>query len=167
MKTGFKEEIHLVHRTFMIIFILLAILCLWFIIQEPTVALAGLLFIIILIAFLFGKMLIAVDDNELTITFGYIKVIGKRIPLSDIKSAEVVTYRPIRNFGGWGIRCGRFRGQKTACLSLKGNRGVLFILAKSQRFCMVKIDKLIVGSQEPERLLEAIGRGEAAGLNAS
>jgi len=151
----------------MTIFILLGILCLWSIIQQPSVALAGLLLIIISIPFLFGKMVIAVNDNELTITFGYIKLIRKRIPLSDIKSAEVVTYRPIRNFGGWGIRCGRFRGQKTACLSLKGNSGVLFILAKRQKFCIVRTDKLIVGSQEPARLLEAIGRGESAGLNAS
>jgi len=158
IKERFLEEIPFLHRSFLIIFVLLGIFCLWSIIQQPSISLAVLLLIIVSIPLLFGKMVIAVN-NELTVTYGYAKLIKKRIVLSDIKSAEVVTYRPIRNFGGWGIRCGRFRGERTGCLSLKGNRGVLLTIEKGTRFCFLKTNKLIIGSQRPEGLLEAIGKG--------
>ena len=47
-------------------------------------------------------MVITVNHQQLKVVFGYIGLIKKLIPLADITSAEVVTYRPIRDFGGWG-----------------------------------------------------------------
>jgi hypothetical protein len=104
-------------------------------------------------------MVITVKHKELRVAFGYTGLIKKRIPLIDIVSSEIVTYKPIRDFGGWGIRCGRFRGEKTGCLSLKGNQGVLLTLMTRKKFCIVKTNKLIIGSQDSQKLIAAIGKG--------
>ncbi len=65
---------------------------------------------------------------------------------------EVVTYRPIRQFGGWGIRGGRFQGEFTGVYSLRGNRGLLLSLTKETRFSFFRARRLLLGSQEPEKL---------------
>jgi hypothetical protein len=67
------------------------------------------------------------------------------IPLSTIHSYEVVTYRPLADYGGWGIRYG-FNGGKAYTSS--GNRGVQLEFKDGGR--------LLIGSQRPEELAHAI-----------
>jgi hypothetical protein len=76
----------------------------------------------------------------------------KRIAVNTIRSARVVTYRPLRDAGGWGMRFGRFEGVFTVFWNARGNRGVL-IETDARRY--------IIGSQEPERLLAAIERARS------
>ena len=64
--------------------------------------------------------------------------------LSTLKKYEVQTYRPIRDYGGWGIRYGR--GGKA--YNVSGNRGVMLELSDGQ--------KLLIGSQKPDDLANAI-----------
>jgi hypothetical protein len=101
---------------------------------------------------LFGRMLTTVDGSTLRISFGYLNLIKKEISLDDIRGARVVTYRPIRQFGGWGIRTGKFEGKRTGCYSMKGNRGVLILLARDVRICFTKTNRVIVESASPEKL---------------
>ncbi len=70
----------------------------------------------------------------------------REVPLSEIESVEAVTYRPIRDFGGWGIRYGFFK--KQWAYNMKGKEGVLLGL----------VDKkpLLVGSQRAQELADAI-----------
>ena len=157
-KERFREEIYLFPRYLMNIFLLLSIICIWVIIQQPSITLALFLFVIISIPLLFGKMIIIVNDEELIVMFGYIERTKSKIALSNIRFVEKVVYRPIRDFGGWGIRCGRFRGERVNCLSLKGNEGLLLTLIKETRVCLFKTNKLIIGSKEPEKLVRAIGK---------
>ena len=62
------------------------------------------------------------------------------IPWEDIKSHEVIQYRPILDYGGWGIRYGR--GGKA--YNVQGNMG-LFLTLKSGK-------TLLIGTQDPETL---------------
>lgn len=153
----FREEIHFFSKTFYVILgvILLAILILQ---QEGIERLAPALIVAVMFPLLFGKLLIIVEDNTLRISFGYLGIIRKEIPLSFIKEARVVEFRPIREFGGWGIRCGRFEGQKTGCYNLKGSRGVLLSLSTEIYVCIMKTGRLIIGCEEPEKLKSAIGK---------
>ena len=64
-----------------------------------------------------------------------------------IRRIEVVSYRPIADYGGWGIRSGR-DGERV--LNARGNRGVRLELADGTR--------LLIGSQRPEELAETIER---------
>jgi hypothetical protein len=70
----------------------------------------------------------------------------RRFPFSAILSAEAVTYRPIEQFGGRGIR----RGRHGWAYTVSGNRGVQLTLAGGEQF--------LIGSQRPEQLAAAIHR---------
>jgi len=90
-----------------------------------------------------------VDDEALVVIFGYaFPMYRQRIPLGEIRSAEAVTYNPLREYGGWGIRG---FGDNRA-LNARGNRGVRLTLTDGRR--------LLVGSQRPDELATALRAGE-------
>jgi len=68
-----------------------------------------------------------------------------RISVETLAKYEVRTYRPIRDYGGWGIRYGR--GGKA--YNVSGNRGVMLELSDGR--------SLLIGSQKPEDMAGAIG----------
>ncbi len=57
-----------------------------------------------LITALFTRLDVEVRTDRLFIAFGPIHLIRKRIAFADIESVRGLTYRPLREFGGWGIR---------------------------------------------------------------
>ena len=72
------------------------------------------------------------------------------IPIADLARAEAVAYRPIREYGGWGIRgFGRRRA-----LNMRGDRGVLLHRKDGST--------ILVGSQKPRELLAALGQAGVA-----
>lgn len=86
-----------------------------------------------------------VDDQALTAAFGYLfPLYHRRIPRSEIARAEAVTYSPLGEYGGWGIRG---MGENTA-LNARGSRGVRLILRNGNR--------VLVGSQRAEELAAAL-----------
>ena len=60
----------------------------------------------------------------------------------DIESVEVRTYRPILDYGGWGIRSGS--GGKA--YNVSGNRGVQLVIEG------LVSERVLIGSQRPEEL---------------
>ena len=79
--------------------------------------------------------------------------LNRRIRLQDVARWEPVTYSPIRDFGGWGIRwSGSGKGK---AYNMRGNRGVQLEFKNGKR--------LLIGSQRPEELAGAIGRAKSAG----
>ena len=123
-----------------------------FLISLPIIA------ILIAIALLLGRLVFKVQEEAIQIRFEYVGWPGRIVPLRDIERTEVVTYRPIRQFGGWSIRCARFQGEFTGVYSMRGNRGLLLFLTKDTRFSLFRTRRLLLGSEEPERLQQAIGR---------
>ncbi|MDS0294923.1 DUF6141 family protein [Halogeometricum luteum] len=69
---------------------------------------------------------------------------ARRIAWADVERCETTEYSPLREFGGWGIR---WAPGKVA-YNVRGNRGV-WIERTNER-------DVLVGSQRPEALLEAI-----------
>lgn len=114
--------------------------------------------VIVFIYLLFGKMVILIHYDDLVIHIGYLGWINKVIPLSHIADAEIVEFNPLRDFGGWGIRCGKFKGELTGCYTLSGNRGVLLILNEGKRICFMQTRRIIISSKEPDKLIEALRR---------
>ena len=84
--------------------------------------------ILLLAGACFGKLTVEVEAEELVVGFGVFGWPGQRIRRSEIVSARPVTYRPIRQFGGWGLRCGTFEGVRTSVYSVRGDRGLLLVL---------------------------------------
>lgn len=108
----------------------------------------------VLIGMLFSRLDVEVHADQVHIAFGPLHLIRKRIPFTEIDTVRGLTYRPLREFGGWGIRP---RGGKTAW-TIRGNQAVKVTLHSG---------KLVyVGSRFPQRLEERIRaamRAAAAG----
>ncbi len=66
------------------------------------------------------------------------------ISFKEIRRYEVRTYRPIMEYGGWGIRY----GTKGKAYNVSGNRGLQLELSNGKQ--------LLIGSQRVEELLQAI-----------
>jgi hypothetical protein len=71
---------------------------------------------------------------------------GVLISPADVASQEPVTYHPILEYGGWGIRYKW--GLKKKAYNVRGNRGVLLTYTDGRT--------LLIGSQEPEMLSQTI-----------
>ncbi len=69
----------------------------------------------------------------------------RTIAWDQITSVEARTYRPVRDFGGWGVRW----AARGIVYHARGRRGVRLILASGER--------VLVGSQRPDELALAIG----------
>lgn len=85
-----------------------------------------------------------VTSEGVRVTFGMLGWIPFRIAADQIRAVEPVTYRPLAEFGGLGIRFGR--GGKRA-YSARGDRGVR-IQTPSREY--------LIGSQRPEALAHAL-----------
>jgi len=94
--------------------------------------------------FYLANLTIEVRDDGVYFRFFPLHFSFRRIGLEDITSFEARRYRPIRDYGGWGIRYGR--GGKA--YNVSGDRGVQLELARGGR--------ILLGSQHPEEMAEAI-----------
>ena len=99
-------------------------------------------------AILFGVLTMrqttTVSPEAVTARFGLLYT--ARIPVAEVASAQAVAYRPVRDYGGWGIRgTGRRRA-----LNTRGDKGVLLTRRDGST--------LLIGSQKPRDLLAALQR---------
>ena len=100
--------------------------------------------LLLLVALLSFRMSTRVDSQAVTVRLGFLTT--ARLPLTDIVRAEAVVYRPVGDYGGWGIRGTR----KRRALNARGNRGVLIVRTDGST--------VLVGSQRPRELLNALAR---------
>ncbi len=116
----------------------------------PKVMLVGsILFFLLLASAL--RMETRVEEGVLSVRFGWpsLPFYRRILPVAGIGELRSVTYRPLLNFGGWGIRLGRFDGSSCRALNASGNRGVFL--------CTGGVN-WIIGSQEEQLLEEALRR---------
>ena len=90
------------------------------------------------------RLVTEVREDGLYIRFAPLHRSFRRVPWTTIESAEATTYRPLREYGGWGIR---WRPGAVA-YNVQGPRGV-FLTRPDDR-------DLLVGSQRPDELATAI-----------
>jgi hypothetical protein len=111
---------------------------------ERAVGLAVLLTLPFLIQWLVAGLRVRLYADEIEVAIGSAGVIKKRIPYDEIERLESVRYRPIREFGGWGMR---IRLGKRAWTS-RGNQAVVLHMTDGLQ--------VYVGSDNPHRLEERI-----------
>jgi hypothetical protein len=92
------------------------------------------------------EVIIATDG----LYFRYVPFINKyrKIEIIAIENCEVRKYRPIMEFGGWGVRYSM--KEKTICYNVRGNLG-LFVVLKSGK-------RILFGSQDPHKLKAALDK---------
>jgi len=88
-------------------------------------------------------LLTEVRENDLWVKFVLLWR-PRSITFDEIISADSVTYHPIRDYGGWGVRTGR---NGSVC-NVHGDRGVQLELRGGERF--------LVGSQRPDELARVL-----------
>jgi hypothetical protein len=113
---------------------------------------AGVLAVLLAVVVLFFRLETTMSGDHVSVQFGWLPVFQKRLPLRDIERAEVCSYRPLRDFGGWGWRYGR---GGVHALTVKGSSGVCLSMREGKRH--------LVGSERSEELLRALQQRGIAG----
>lgn len=111
---------------------------------SPWLLAVLLLSILLLAGILSLRLTTTVTPAEVSLRLGFL--FRTRIPVSEILDAEALVYRPIRDYGGWGLRGSR--GNRA--WNMRGDRGVLLTRSDGR--------KVLIGSQKPRELLEALER---------
>ncbi|MCK5051480.1 MAG: hypothetical protein KAS53_07110 [Candidatus Cloacimonetes bacterium] len=93
------------------------------------------------------KLTVEVNKNRTHIRF--FPLYSRIIPFKDLNSYKVSQYRPISDYGGWGIR---WSSEKGWAYNVSGNLGVELELSNGKR--------LLIGSQNPEKLIQMIGEAQ-------
>ena len=102
--------------------------------------------------FLAASLETTVDREAINIAFHFLWP-KRRISIPDVRKAEATKYRPLLEYGGYGVRLG-FRGW---AFNVSGDEGVLVETKDGSR--------VMIGSQRPKELESAIARamrGESA-----
>jgi hypothetical protein len=104
--------------------------------------------VLVPVTWLFYKLelTVLVSGSELVIRFP--PLVNRVFRLADVRACEARTYRPIREYGGWGVRCGR-KGARA--YSVRGNRGVQIELSSGE--------SILIGSQRADELVSVIRSG--------
>ena len=82
----------------------------------------------------------------------YRPFVTRTILLEDVMAAESVTYHPLREYGGWGIKGW---SRRKIAYNVRGDRGALITLADGRT--------VLIGSQRPDELAAAIRDGLSTG----
>lgn len=115
----------------------------------PPWTVALLLAVVVLVgAILTVRLTTTVTADALSVRYGFLY--KTRVPLAEIALAEAVEYSPVREYGGWGIR----GTPRRRALNARGKQGVLLTRADGTT--------LLVGSQRPRDLLEALAHAGVA-----
>ena len=106
-------------------------------------------FLLVVLGILFPLFLLTIHmsttvTDTVNVRFFPFMTKPKRIGRNDIISYSVVTYSPIKDYGGWGIK----GLPSNRAYNVSGNRGVRMNLADGTI--------LLIGSQRPEELYTAI-----------
>ena len=110
---------------------------------------AGIVTFAAAIEALLGGLTVRVQETRLFLHLGRVPLVRRTVPYDEVVSLESVRYRPIREFGGWGVRgwgkrkAWSARGDHAVALELEGGR------------------LLLVGSERPRRLEERIRAAKA------
>jgi hypothetical protein len=115
---------------------------------SPPQSDGGLLFLSVLLVAVYLRLITVKLVTELRRDALIVRLRGLwrklRVDVTEINSADPVTFDPVADFGGYGIRT---RHRRTAYIA-RGNRGVQLVLSNGKQ--------LLIGSQTPELLAARI-----------
>jgi len=95
------------------------------------------------------RMTTRVDASGIEVRWWPVRA-GVTLAYTEVERHEVILYRAIREFGGWGIRWG---GNNRRAYNVSGSQGVEFFLSDGR--------SIVIGSERAEEFDIAISVGEA------
>ena len=121
----------------------------WLILLSPLFIVAatkniisyeGLILSLIFVVFYFLELRVKVSKQGIQYQFFPFHLKSYFIKIEEIENIEAIKYKPLGDYGGWGIRYG-FKGK---CYNVKGNLGVKVFLKNGSY--------ILFGSQKHEEL---------------
>ena len=97
--------------------------------------------------FISAKLITEVRNDGIYIQYVPFYWTFRKIGFRELTRYDTRTYKPIREYGGWGIR----KGRQGMAYNMSGNKGVQMEFLNNKR--------LLIGSNRPEELFQAIHRG--------
>ncbi len=97
----------------------------------------GFVFSIIpmLVLFLLWQLRLTYTIDNVGITYRFFPLTrSKHLPWTDVEAAYIRKYKPISEYGGWGLRSGF--GSKNTAYNVAGNIGLQLILKNGKRFLL-------------------------------
>jgi len=92
------------------------------------------------------ELRVSVNEQGIHYQFFPIHLKSHIIKYDEIENIEAITYSPIKDYGGWGIRY-RF---KAKAYNVKGNKGVKVNLKNGRH--------ILIGSQKTEAFVQALNK---------
>jgi hypothetical protein len=112
--------------------------------QEKIAALLAVLAPILVVGIIYFAVQLRTRVKDEALQVGLWPFGGTTISLQEIDSVEIVDYRPLRDFGGWGVRY----GSKGKIYSAQGSKAV--------KVSGRKLEPIFIGSQRPQELAAAL-----------
>jgi Family of unknown function (DUF6141) len=122
--------------------------------MDGTLQIPAITFVAFLIPFLIvpiimyiiysAKLETNVEEDGLIYRFFPLIRSSKKILWEDIEKMEIITYRPLLDYGGYGIRW----GTKGKAINVSGDKGLQIIFKDGK--------KLLIGTNKPDELLIAL-----------
>lgn len=121
-----------------------AFILLFFFVKNGYI-IGGLIGIPIVVLILLLKLKTIITAEGITVRFFPLYVFDKTLPWSSIASLHVRKYRPLTEYGGWGVR---FSQKYGLAFTTKGRNGLQIELKNGK--------KLLIGTQKSEKLKEIL-----------
>ena len=98
----------------------------------------------ILLLFITLRLETTITKDEVQVLFFPFHLKKRTYPFSSIKKMEVITYSPIADYGGWGVRIS-FNGK---AFNVRGDKGLKLYFDDRK--------PLLIGTQKPEELQKCL-----------
>jgi hypothetical protein len=94
----------------------------------------------IFLLFFYGNLTTIIDKKEIILRFFPFHLSNRKYSWNSIERFDIVSYKPISDFGGWGIRYGK----KGKAYNVKGNMGLQLYFKNGKR--------ILIGTQKASEL---------------
>ncbi|MEE4257751.1 MAG: DUF6141 family protein [Bacteroidales bacterium] len=114
--------------------------------DDLVLMLTSIIPVMLILLILVLRLVTRIRKEGIYIQFKPLQVREKFIPKEQIKSFEVRKYKPLAEYGGWGIRAGLRKYGKA--YNVSGNMGLQLYLENGK--------KLLIGTQKPQEIQKAM-----------
>ncbi len=111
-----------------------------------TLTLVLILFLLMFLLFGFANLTTEIDRHRIAFRFFPFHYKFQQIGWNKIEKFEVITYKPIRDYGGWGIKFGK----NGKAYNVAGNRGLQLQLKSGKN--------ILIGTQKPDELSDFLSK---------
>ena len=113
---------------------------------KVSLILAIVLVTALIVLFAKAKLITQIDKKFISYKFFPLHKSYRKIAWKSVSKCEVVTYQPVSQYGGWGIRAGK----NGKVFSVSGNRGLQIVLRTGER--------ILIGTRKANELSMAINK---------